>query len=96
MIKVSVKPKCITIEGHADYDTLGKDIVCASVSSIVTTSINAILTLKEGTIRYESKKGLVKIDILKDEVTTDKLLKNMVNMLNELKDDYPKNIKIER
>ena len=35
----------ISIKGHADYDTLGKDIVCAAVSSIVTTTINNVIAL---------------------------------------------------
>lgn len=96
MIRVIVKPECITIKGHADYDEHGRDIVCASVSSIVTTSINSILTLDKGTIGYESKEGLVKIDILKKEEITQKLLENMINMLSELEDNYPKNIKVER
>lgn len=96
MIRVIVKPECITIKGHADYDEHGRDIVCASVSSIVTTSINSILMLHKGTIGYESKEGLVKIDILKKEEITQKLLENMINMLSELEDNYPKNIKVER
>ena len=36
----------LSIKGHADYDTLGKDIVCAAVSSIVTTTINNIIALE--------------------------------------------------
>lgn len=96
MIRVIVKPECITIKGHANYDEHGKDIICASVSSIVTTSINSILILDKGTICYESKEGLVKIDILKSEEITQKLLENMINMLSELEDNYPKNIKVER
>ena len=35
--------KSVSIKGHAFYDTYGKDIVCAAVSSIVTTTINDIL-----------------------------------------------------
>lgn len=27
----------LTLEGHANYDTKGKDIVCASISILVTT-----------------------------------------------------------
>ena len=39
MIKVNIEDKLITIKGHANYDDKGKDIVCASVSSIVITTL---------------------------------------------------------
>lgn len=96
MIKVKVKPSSITVKGHADYADMGKDIVCASVSSIVTTTINAVLSFENDAIDYKSSEGLVNIDILKKNETTKKLIQNMVNMLIELSNDYPKNIKVER
>ena len=48
MIRVLVSKKDnniikVDVLGHADYDQYGKDIVCSSVSSIVTTTVNAIL-----------------------------------------------------
>ena len=41
MIKIILKPKDITITGHANYDTYGKDIVCAAVSATVICTVNA-------------------------------------------------------
>ena len=97
MIRVQVKPESILIKGHANYDEHGKDIVCSSVSSIVTTTVNAILIFDKETIKYDVKEGLVKIDIIdKDDETTKKLLDNMINLFEELGSDYPKNIKVER
>ena len=96
MIRVKVKPDDITISGHARYDEYGKDIVCASVSSIVTTSVNAILSFDHKLIKYNVREGLISIKILIHDDTTDTLLNNMINMLEELANDYPENIKIER
>ncbi len=96
MIRVSVKPECITIEGHAKYDDYGKDIVCSSVSTMITTTVNAILIFDKNTIRYKVKEGLVKIEIIEEDETTKKLLDNMINLLTELSEYYPKNIKVER
>ncbi len=96
MIKIAIKSTNVVIKGHAEYEDRGKDIVCASVSSIVTTSINAILRFDNDAIDYESKEGLVKIDILKEDETTRKLIDNMIALLEELASDYPKNIKVER
>ena len=84
----------LSIKGHADYDTLGKDIVCAAVSSIVTTTINNIIALEENTIKYDTKEGNVYITVLRNSDVTNKLLNVLIDMLKELATDYPQNIKI--
>ena len=55
MIKVIVQKeqnnyKKIDVTGHALYDDFGKDIVCASTSSIIITSINACIKIDEKSI----------------------------------------------
>lgn len=95
-VKVSYKDNLISkvsILGHADYEEYGKDIVCSAVSSIVTTTINDILTLDSSAISYDSKEGNVLITN-KDNKLADKLLKTMLNTLSELSEAYPENIKI--
>lgn len=84
----------LSIKGHADYDTLGKDIVCAAVSSIVTTTINNIIALEENTIKYDTKEGNVCITVLRNSDVTNKLLNVLIDMLKELATDYPQNIKM--
>lgn len=98
MIKVQVKRSNnnvyeIVIKGHANYDDYGKDIVCAAVSSMAITTINSIILLDES-IDYEEKSGLLIIRVIKDTDVNNKLLNNLVNMLNELQSQYPKNIEI--
>ena len=96
MIKVEIDKKKIVVCGHADYDDYGKDIVCASASSIITVSINAILRIANDSISYEDNKKQLVINILKDNDLTNKLLENMISMLEELAKTYPKNIKIKK
>ena len=86
--------KKITISGHALYDDYGKDIVCASVTSIVTTTINAILSFDNDAIYYEAISGKIVIEVKKDNRETQILIRNMMNLLNELAETYKKNIKI--
>jgi len=98
MIKIEVKKennqiKEILIKGHANYDISGKDIVCAAASAITITTINAILSIDSEAIYYEEEPNLF-IKINKFDDVTNKLIKNMINMLKELEHDYPKNIKI--
>ena len=100
MIKVQISAKDnnikkINIKGHADYDDYGKDIVCSSVSSITITTINAILMFDKNYISYNEKKDNFEIVININNDITNKLIKNMINLLTELSQDYPKNIKIE-
>lgn len=98
MIKVNIigKNDKIEILGHAMYDDFGKDIVCAGVSSIVITTINGILTFNKDFLKYEVGKDIFTIEILTHNEIVDNLINNMINMLNELEIDYPKNIKIRK
>ena len=83
----------VKISGHSLYDVVGKDIVCSAVSSIVTTTINDILTLDKEAIKYEVNEGYILITNADSEMAS-KLLDTMINMLKELALSYPKNIKI--
>ncbi len=100
MIKVKILKKNnsiskITINGHADYDLVGKDIVCSAVSSIVITTINGIIEIDSEAIKYSENQDQLEIEILKKDLVIDKLIVNMVNLLMELSEKYPKNIMIK-
>ena len=96
MIKVRVVEKnkevnTVMITGHALYDDYGKDIVCASVSSVVITTVNAILRIDKDAIFVEEKPFV--IEVKKSTEITKKLVENMISLLKELERDYPKNIR---
>ena len=100
MIKVNIKAKegninSIKISGHAGYDVSGKDIVCAAVSSITITTVNALIRLDENAIDYVQNDDLTVIVKKHDEVTS-VLIQNMIDLLQELEKDYKINIKIYR
>ena len=95
MIKVLKRENVIEITGHSNYDTLGKDIVCSAVSSIVTTTINGIISIDEKAISYSYKNDKMTISNLKKDEITDKLLNNMIDLLKSLAKDYPKNINVK-
>ena len=101
MIKVNVESKNkkninkIKILGHADYDEYGKDIVCSSVSSIVTTTVNGIYEIDKEYLNLEEVKDGMIITILKQDKICDKLIKNMLSLLDELSESYPENIKVK-
>ena len=92
MIKVNVSKDKIEIIGHSGYDIIGKDIVCSAVSSIVTTTINGIISIDNDAIYYEYSNDKLEIIIKKNDVITLKLIDNMIDLLKSLSKDYPKNI----
>ncbi len=94
MIKVYREQNKIIIKGHADYDDYGKDIVCASVSSIVITTVNAVLEIDRDAVIYKEEKDILTIELLKQDEIIIKLINNMINLLKELSNNYPKNIKV--
>ena len=99
MIKVNLKYnndliESISILGHAGFDVYGKDIVCASVSSIVITSVNAIIRLNSDSISYDDSNG-ISVNVLIHNDVTDTLIDNMVCLLKDLEKQYKKNIIIK-
>lgn len=100
MIKVKIEKeginyKKISILGHAMYDDMGKDIVCSAVSSIVITTVNGVLSLDKNSLKYMvSKKGMT-ITINSHDRTTQILIRNMINLLKELKSNYKEYIEIK-
>lgn len=98
MVKVNYfvkddKIEKIILKGHSNYDDYGKDIVCASISSIVITTINACLKIDKNSIKHSEENETI-ITILKHTETIDTLINNMIDLLTELSKQYKNNIKI--
>ena len=94
MIKVKVEKKNISILGHADYADYGEDIVCASASSIVICSVEAIANFNINAIDVKQSENKIEIFINSEDNITKKLVNNMLTCLKELEKKYPKNIEI--
>ena len=101
MIRINIIKKdnvieSITFKGHANYDDYGQDIVCAAVSATYLCTVNGILNLNKDSIDVISNKDLQKIIVLKKDNVTISLLENMINCLESLKEQYPKNINLDK
>ena len=84
MIKVFVSEEKIEIHGHSGYDVIGKDIVCSAVSSIVTTTINGILSIDNDALKYSYKNDVMTIEIINRDDVVDKLINNKIDVLKML------------
>lgn len=99
MIKIEIirsnnNIKKISVLGHAMYDEYGKDIVCASVSTLVISTVNNILSINDKTIKVEQNDSKIIMEYIFKDNIIDILVNNMISNLNTLANNYPKNIKI--
>ncbi len=95
MIKYSIKKDdliVVKVSGHANYGTEGNDIVCASVSSILTMTINLIDNLGYKFENVKLEKGISEFSIKNDEVI-DKIVTTLEELLQNLAKKHPNNIK---
>ncbi len=100
MINIEIKKASssiceVTISGHANFDSSGKDIVCAAVSSMAILTANAIVKFDSEAIIVKESDGFLNIKVLKFDNTTALLLKNLIEHLLSLEKDYKKYIKIK-
>jgi len=101
MIRINVKKKddkinYVKVSGHAEYAEEGFDIVCASVSCICITTVNALISIDEECVVYSEEDGMLEIGIMKHSDITSKLVNNMLDMLGKLAEDYNEYIKISK
>ena len=99
MIKIQInktnnKYSSLVVSGHSNYDEHGKDIVCASFSTMIITTINSIINIDEDAISYTDNNNLKIVNIKKDNITNS-LLNTLVDLMYELRDSYDKNIDIK-
>lgn len=97
MIKVIYNKdyKNIKITGHAGYAESGKDIVCASASSIILSSINLAIEFNKD-VKYTDDLNKIEITNNTNDANVGKVFSNMILSLEELEKQYPKNIKISK
>ena len=99
MIKIEIirsnnNIKKISVLGHAMHNEYGNDIVCASVSTLVISTVNNILSINSETVIVSSADAKVIIEYISKDDIIDILINNMISNLNTLANNYPKNIKI--
>jgi len=84
----------VVVKGHANYSTKGKDIVCASATTIIIYSLNLIEKLGFK-INYILEEGYSKLTNDANNELVDKVFETMEYSFNSLYEEYPKNIFIK-
>lgn len=86
-----------SVFGHADAysDSLGYDIVCASVSAIVLTTALGLRDVLKINGQFDSDIGILKVDLNKKSTKESEIIiQTMLEGLREISRQYPGRIKL--
>lgn len=84
------------VEGHANFDQHGQDIVCAGISAIVFGSLNALDNLvSKQEIKIEQSNNKIVINVRQATNANQMILKTMLWQLKTISEQYHKNISIK-
>ncbi len=95
MIKVIYNNNTVKVSGHANYAEYGKDIVCASVSSVIATVVNCIMNIDKSSITYQDDGKTIIITKINNNEVVNTIFTTMINILKDLENQYRENIKVE-
>ena len=84
------------ITGHAGFEDMGLDIVCASVSSAAMMTCNTVTEVFKLDARVQVADNTIMLKLLSDETEQgDKLLLGFMIHMICLSEDYPSCIKVK-
>ena len=86
MTKVKFENNTLTVEGHSNYDILGKDIVCSAISTATVFLINA------DNLSYKQNNALLRVNITNASKNNLRTYKEIIRQLSE---QYPENVKVK-
>lgn len=91
------------INGHADYNEEGLDIVCAGISATVITSLNLLMKLIGHSYKFNEnqEEGYMHFEVTAynfDQETKDFMnlvVSNLIESLQEIEEMYPNHLKVK-
>jgi len=89
--KIDSKVSEVIVKGHANYSDKGKDIVCASATTIIIYSLNLIEKLGFK-ITYKLEEGYSKLVNDANSDIVDKVFETLEFSFNSLYEEHPRNI----
>jgi len=85
------------VSGHSGYDEIGKDIVCSGVTPAVYTTIGLIEKVSAGfKVDIQEEKAIISLEVMDDSDLVQLILVNLLEILEGITKDYPKNVKISK
>lgn len=93
MLEIEIYSDGFTINGHAEYDEYGKDIVCSAVSFLSQTIAEEMQSLDTVTVQKFS--GFMGIKLHTISMETKTLLEYFDFAVRKLAQQYPENVQIK-
>lgn len=89
MTTIEIKPNKIYVHGHSGYDVIGKDIVCAAISTLTEATYNYLLAT-QNKVKCEESNGVYIINLLNLNKNGKQIILCFEDMINDLIGQYPK------
>lgn len=93
--KTEGKLTAFSLKGHAGYDDYGKDIVCASVTSAVQLTANAITEVLKVPAEVQVQNNQIKLKLPGGFPQAEAFMDALLLHLTLLSEDYPGTIKVK-
>ncbi len=84
----------LKVTGHAEFADEGKDLICASVSSIFYGLMNALDEM-EGDAKVHDNRDDIEIMVLRDNQTVQDYIRLVMYQLKTIEESYGRFIKIK-
>lgn len=95
LIAINITDNAIKIRGHAGYAPRGQDIVCAGVTALTQTLVEAIEGLTGNEIKYDMSPGRVDIKIKDPDEDVQLLMDSFLVGIEMIADEFPEYVRVE-
>ncbi|MBO4918965.1 MAG: ribosomal-processing cysteine protease Prp [Erysipelotrichaceae bacterium] len=85
----------LDVKGHAEYGEYGKDLICASVSSILFGFMNALDELQEN-VEIRQSENRITVEDHSSSSTVQNYFELVIIQLKTIEESYGNFIKVER
>lgn len=93
MIHVQIDKQGFTITGHAGFNP-GNDVLCSGISAIAQYAELMLYSFSDVQVKKES--GYMDVNVVEVNENTGIIIHNMEILLQNLQEDYPNHISVER
>lgn len=92
MTTIDVKEDIIRVYGHSGYAPIGKDIVCAAISTLTEATYNYLVATKNQ-VNNEESNGVYIIHLVELNKQGEAIIRSFIDMIQDLIKQYPKYLK---
>ena len=93
MTNIKITKNSIIVEGHSGYAEVGKDIVCAAISTLTEATYNYLVATDNKVESSPDTDGLFIIKIDELNQAGEKIIKSFEEMIDDIASQYPENVR---